>query len=296
MAKETTGAVFASSKDLKNNAYALSEAEKYVYYTTKSSKTTDTRDYGTTLYKVNILTNEKTKLFEQDYITINLVKLENGKLFYTRNEIQSGTSATSDKYLYINTLSGEDFTKSFGVGDYEKDLNKGQYYLNLKGGRFVVEFSLTNTGSWAVDGFYQQSLKNYTVPNISTYDGLVEAAALPFMDEYGVAPTLPEEITFTPESYRLVDYRYNLIITNGNDIGHPAVLLGFIGATAENKDALINSFVSVGYTEKVVDDVTFYESNASSAHAFGASFNYYEAEVDKEGNITSPSMVVVLIV
>lgn len=210
--------------------------------------------------------------------------------------VEAPLGTKEDLYNYETVLIGEDFTKSFGVGDYEKDLNKGQYYLNLKGGRFVVEFSLTNTGSWAVDGFYQQSLKNYTVPNISTYDGLVEAAALPFMDEYGVAPTLPEEITFTPESYRLVDYRYNLIITNGNDIGHPAVLLGFIGATAENKDALINSFVSVGYTEKVVDDVTFYESNASAAHPFGASFNYYEAEVDKEGNVTSPSMVVVLIV
>ncbi|MDY4819386.1 MAG: hypothetical protein SO206_03915 [Bacilli bacterium] len=210
--------------------------------------------------------------------------------------VEAPLGTKEDLYNYETVLIGEDFTKSFGVGDYEKDLNKGQYYLNLKGGRFVVEFSLTNTGSWAVDGFYQQSLKNYTVPNISTYDGLVEAAALPFMDEYGVAPTLPEEITFTPESYRLVDYRYNLIITNGNDIGHPAVLLGFIGATLENKDALINSFVSVGYTEKVVDDVTFYESNASAAHPFGASFNYYEAEVDKEGNVTSPSMVVVLIV
>lgn len=210
--------------------------------------------------------------------------------------VEAPLGTKEDLYNYETVLIGEDFTKSFGVGDYEKDLNKGQYYLNLKGGRFVVEFSITDTGSWAVDGFYQQSLKNYTVPNISTYDGLVEAAALPFMDEYGVAPTLPDEITFTPESYRLVDYRYNLIITNGNDIGYPAVLLGFIGATAENKDALINSFVSVGYTEKVVDDVTFYESNASAAHPFGASFNYYEAEVDKEGNVTSPSMVVVLIV
>ena len=40
--------------------------------------------------------------------------------------VEAPIGTTEDLYNYETVLISEDFTKSFGVGDYEKDLNKGQ--------------------------------------------------------------------------------------------------------------------------------------------------------------------------
>ena len=127
LASDVKSATFAKSDVLVNNNYDLLSNENYVYYTVANEKTTDDRDYGTDLYKVNITTGEKTKLFGADYVTISSLKLENNVLYYTRNEIQAGTSATSGKYLFTNDLSGE-FASSEKKFSYQTTVTSATYF------------------------------------------------------------------------------------------------------------------------------------------------------------------------
>ena len=110
LACDVKEAVLPVSKNVENNEYNAQNFEKFVYFTKESEKTTSTKDYGTLLKKVNIVSGEVSVLFEKDYVTVSLVKLEDSKLYYTRNEIKSGSSVTGS-YLYSSDLTSENFVE-----------------------------------------------------------------------------------------------------------------------------------------------------------------------------------------
>ena len=90
-----------------NSNASATEIQKYVYYTVKSEKTTEAVDHGTVLNKANIITTEKAELLNEDYITVTLTKLENNKIYYTRNKVFAGIIT-----LFENDLTGETFVES----------------------------------------------------------------------------------------------------------------------------------------------------------------------------------------
>ena len=144
LASDVLTAVLPKAEVVAANAYSATENEKYVYYTTKSEKSTETRDFGTVLHKTNILTGAKTELFKEDYITVNLNKLENNKLYYSRNKILSGSAVTAS-YLFVNDLSGATFTASekqlsnqSAIGDvieYKYEAAEMDGYIYINGGK-----------------------------------------------------------------------------------------------------------------------------------------------------------------
>ena len=111
LAKDVVSAVLPKAEVVAEYSYNASANEKYVYYTTKNDKNTETRDYGTVLNKTNILTGERLELFKEDYVTITLKKLDNNKLYYTRNKMASSMAPTAS-YLFANDLSGATFDAS----------------------------------------------------------------------------------------------------------------------------------------------------------------------------------------
>lgn len=124
LAKDVVSAVLPKAEVLSENSYNASSNEKYVFYTTKNDKNTETRDYGTVLNKANILTEEKIELFKEDYVTVSLTKLENNKLYYTRNKMLSSMSPSAS-YLFANDFSGDEFLAS------EKQLSNQSAIANM---------------------------------------------------------------------------------------------------------------------------------------------------------------------
>ncbi len=137
LASDALTAVLPASMNVKNNEYNAQNFEKFVYFTTKSEKTTDTKDFGTLLKKVDIISGEVTTLIEKDYISVSLVKLDGSKLFYTRNEIKSGSSVT-DNYLYCSDLTSDSFVEErlsyqssiTNIIRVELESKSGYVYLN----------------------------------------------------------------------------------------------------------------------------------------------------------------------
>lgn len=105
---EAKSAVLPKTENVLNNTFSATENQKYVYYTVDNTKNTESRNYGNVLKKTNILNGQTTTIFEQDYVTVTLSKLENDKLFYSRNKVTSGTAVTSDAYLFVNDLNGNE--------------------------------------------------------------------------------------------------------------------------------------------------------------------------------------------
>ncbi|MBO4412469.1 MAG: hypothetical protein J5779_00435 [Clostridia bacterium] len=110
--------------------------EDKVYYTKDNEKTTDSLDFGTVLYVKEIKSLEETKLFDEDYLTIELIKMGNGKLYYTRNYLLSEKSPSSTSYSYVNTLNGNTFAEGetkllnqAGISSFV-EINGGCAYIN----------------------------------------------------------------------------------------------------------------------------------------------------------------------
>ena len=151
LAKDVVSAVLPKAEIVAENSYSASANEKYVYYTVKNEDNTETRDYGTVLNKANILTAENTELFKEKYITVSLNKLENNKLYYTRNKMLSSMSPSSESYLFANDLSGATFAES------EKQLSNQKALTN------VIDFKYEAS---EMDGYvYVSGGKLYYTPN-----------------------------------------------------------------------------------------------------------------------------------
>lgn len=145
-----------------------------VYYTLKNEKSTDRLDYGTVLYSKNIKTLEEYKLFEEEYLTITLLKFENEKLYYTRNYLVSEKVPSTSSFVYANILSGETFkdgeTKLLNQTDISEisEISSGTVYIS--GGKLYLRNStLKKLSSSASKILFTQGNLVYYVDSSALY-------------------------------------------------------------------------------------------------------------------------------
>ena len=110
-------------------------ANDTVFYTLKNEKSTDKVDLGTELFAKDIKSLEETKLFNEDYLTIKLIKYENDVLYYNRNVLLSAKSPSSESYLYANTLENDFFDGEIKLLNHSEITNfvetiNGLVYIN----------------------------------------------------------------------------------------------------------------------------------------------------------------------
>lgn len=106
MASDVTDVALPTKTNILNIEENPVSNECFIYYT-KDTESENSIDLGNALYKKDIISNTETELFKENYIEIDLLKINAGRLFYTRNSKYSDSQS-----FYSNSLEGDVFANS----------------------------------------------------------------------------------------------------------------------------------------------------------------------------------------
>ena len=136
-----------------------SPIECFVYYTV-DKEDNGSIDMGNILYKADIVSYDKTELYNEERASLTLSYLEGGRLFYTRSDLH-GNGSSSDFNIYSNSLDGKNF-KASELKHFDEEATNyiplGVYEGNNLGvakisdsGKIIVENLDKSAGSVLVD-------------------------------------------------------------------------------------------------------------------------------------------------
>ena len=159
VASEVTDAILPSRTTVVNSEENPSPIECFVYYTV-DKEDNGSIDMGNILYKADIVSYDKTELYNEERASLTLSYLEGGRLFYTRSDLH-GNGSSSDFNIYSNSLDGKNF-KASELKHFDEEATNyiplGVYEGNNLGvakisdsGKIIVENLDKSAGSVLVD-------------------------------------------------------------------------------------------------------------------------------------------------